>query len=233
MHRSLSALLALALAASTAQSQVLFSDNFNSENGGNGALNYNSFANWTVNGQVDLVRSGDFGITCAGGSGSCVDLDGTSGPGTITLTNAIAVTAGQRYRFTFDVSGSQRAAAADPFQTALRFGASTSLTDVVGTGLLSFVAAPGPVGPSLNFIFIPAPIPGTTGWSTASLEFTVATNNNLRVDFSTSSADNVGPLIDNVSIARVNVVPEPSTYALLATGLAGVLVAARRRRDAR
>ena len=29
---------------------IIFSDNFNAENGGVGVLNYNSFANWSVSG---------------------------------------------------------------------------------------------------------------------------------------------------------------------------------------
>jgi len=39
------------------------------------------FTNRTALGNVDLVRSGDFGITCAGSSGSCIHLDGVDRPG--------------------------------------------------------------------------------------------------------------------------------------------------------
>ena len=38
------------------QAGVIFEDNFDSENGGVGALNYNGFDNWSVaSGTVDLI----------------------------------------------------------------------------------------------------------------------------------------------------------------------------------
>lgn len=71
---------ALALASLPASAAVVFSSSFDAENGCNSALNYAGWSGWTVsNGSVDLVRSGNFGITCRGGSGSCVDLDGSTG----------------------------------------------------------------------------------------------------------------------------------------------------------
>jgi hypothetical protein len=77
--RSISSLLVAAAFAVSAPASagVVFSDNFNGENGGNSFLNYAGFNNFTVAGQVDLVKSGDYGISC---DGACVDLDGSSGP---------------------------------------------------------------------------------------------------------------------------------------------------------
>lgn len=80
--------------AGTAQATVLLSDNFNSENGGAGTLNYAGFVNWTVSdGSVDLCGNGfcDF----LPGNGLYVDMDGSTGNAgkltsvaTFTLTRA-------------------------------------------------------------------------------------------------------------------------------------------------
>ena len=72
--------------ASSAGAVTLYSNNFNTENGGAGASRLNiggigggSLTGLTVTaGSVDLVRTPDYGITCAGGSGSCLDLDGST-----------------------------------------------------------------------------------------------------------------------------------------------------------
>jgi hypothetical protein len=66
-------LLPLHAAAGT----VIFSDNFNSENAGVGALNYTGFANWSVtDGTVDLIGNGYFDFYP--GHGLYVDLDGST-----------------------------------------------------------------------------------------------------------------------------------------------------------
>jgi hypothetical protein len=84
---------------------VVFSDDFNSENGGGSALNYSSFANWTVtSGTVDLIGNGFYDFFPA--NVLYVDLDGSTmqagrmetktsfGPGSYVLS--------------FDLAGSQR-----------------------------------------------------------------------------------------------------------------------------
>ena len=51
----------LSFSGFSANAGVIFSDNFNAENGGTGVLNYNSFNNWTVtDGTVDLIGNGFF-----------------------------------------------------------------------------------------------------------------------------------------------------------------------------
>ena len=65
----------------SAQAITVFTDNFDGENGGLSAPAYNAFTHWEVDDlslnftppppgappSVDLVRSGDFGLTCDGG----------------------------------------------------------------------------------------------------------------------------------------------------------------------
>src|SRR5258708_34829573 len=88
-----------------AHATTVLSDNVNSEAGGFSSLNSTGFANWTSTGAggVDVVRTGDFGLTCQGGSGSCVDLAGSPGPGQITSTASYAFHTGQTVTLSFDV----------------------------------------------------------------------------------------------------------------------------------
>lgn len=90
----------------TDPSSVLFADDFDSENGGNGELNYFGFANWNVMaGSVDLIGNGfaDF----LPGHGLYLDLDGTTfAAGTLeTKTTFTLVPA--TYRLQFSLAGSQ------------------------------------------------------------------------------------------------------------------------------
>ncbi len=68
----------------------VFFDDFNSENGGGDSINYNSFANWTVTGYVDLVGEGTM-FPWYAGNGILVDMDGTDDTYTYagTLTSNI------------------------------------------------------------------------------------------------------------------------------------------------
>jgi hypothetical protein len=86
---------------------IIFSDNFNAENGGVGVLNYNSFANWSVSGGTgDLIGSPGF-FDFFPQNGLYVDLDGTSFlAGTLTSIG-IPVTPSS-YILSFLLAGSQR-----------------------------------------------------------------------------------------------------------------------------
>jgi hypothetical protein len=96
---------AFASASAAHASILVFSDNFNSENGGAAHLNYTKFANWNVvSGSVDLIGNGSFDFYP--GNGLYVDLDGsTQQAGTITTKSAFAA---GRYTLTFDLGGSHR-----------------------------------------------------------------------------------------------------------------------------
>lgn len=223
--------LAAMLVAHSATAQILLQDNFNTENGGNSSLNYAGFANWTAIGQVDLVKSGDFGISCAGGVGACVDLDGTSGPGTLRSVQNFAFSAGDLMRITFDISGSQRVGSADQFQLGFNFGGNLQLSSYLGLGGFSAVTS----GPTTLSAFAAAvSINGAAPFVSWGFQFTAAQAGNVRYELGTSSADNIGPILDNILVERVtsrSVVPEPSTWAMLGLGLSALGVAARRRRS--
>jgi hypothetical protein len=212
------------------QAQVVLSDNFDAEAApGTSVLNYSAFANWEVIGQVDLVQSGDFGITC---STKCVDLDGSSGPGRIRTRQAFNVLAGDTWTFAFSVSGSQRRPDLDNiFMTAL-FGGSPTIGAFTGTGGFSSVNIPG-FGPLDSFTAINS-IAGTSPFSTWSVSFQAQSAGTVKFELGTVSADNIGPLIDNVMISKVSAqVPEPSSAFMLLLGLGAVGLTARRRRALR
>lgn len=170
--RSLSAAVLTAALAGAATAAPLFSDNFDTENGGNTALNYTGFTKWNVSGRgtVDLVKSGDFGLL---GSGLFVDLDGsngnaglfstksTFGPGTYEVkftlggsqrggTESVTVTLGDWSTTISNIPSSQ------PFNTPYTF-----LVTTTTTGSLSFQNAGGDnVGALLdNVVVSPVPEP--------------------------------------------------------------------------
>lgn len=223
------AVAATALLLSAPGAATVFLDDFDSENGGGSALNYTGFAGWTVGGNVDLVRSGDFGIACAG---LCVDLDGSGGPGAIRTRRSFDFMPGDFVSIAFDVGGSQRSLAVDNFFLRLLFDgfASINIGNSIGTGGLSGLTVPVPS------FFIPPTftvnrgIAGDRSFETWSYGFTALQAGSLRFEFGTTSADAVGPLLDTVRIGVGAVVPEPATWAMLIAGFATVGAALRRRR---
>ncbi len=95
----LTAVAALAMVG-PANAAVLFSDNFNSYAP---ALNWNGSGTWTTGNTVDLVASSTFNLTCAGGTGNCVDLS-ASAPGFISRSLTLAAGI---YQLSFDYTGNQ------------------------------------------------------------------------------------------------------------------------------
>ena len=221
-------------AVPAAASTTLFSDNFDGEGAaGASVLNSNAFANWTVSGNVDLVASGDFGIGCAGGSGKCVDLDGTTGPGVIRTAAPIAFQAGRQVEISFDVSGSQRldntgAAGSDLFQFLFTMASGpVGIIDVSCTNMSCINDMPG----GINAFSLASTLPYNAPWTTRIFRFTPTAAGSFTIGFATDSADNIGPLLDNVLVTQAPGVPEPASWAMLIAGF-GLVGAARRRKAA-
>lgn len=230
MYKFAIATAALAAFAAPASASVVYSNNFDAENGGNTALNYNSFNGLTVSdGTVDLVKSGDYSITCAGGSGACVDLDGSTSNAGLTSSGSYAFNAGDRVSLDFLFSGNQRGGANDAFRISFDFASTVSGT----YGYNSSFYGSGDFG-SFNAGLIGLTLPGiSSGFPMTDFEFYFVADNagSLAFTFEDLGSDNVGVIIDDVSLS-IGAVPEPSAWAMMILGF-GVVGAAARRRKAR
>jgi hypothetical protein len=188
------AVLAVLIPASPASAVPIFLDNFNTENGGVGALNYTGFANWTVsNGTVDLIGNGFFDFFPS--NGLYVDLDGSTGDSGVLTLNPLFLPAGN-YTLSFLLAGSQRG---DTNTVTVNVGAEPPQTFTLDSGI--------PLTPQ-------------------AISFTMATGGILSLSFENSGGDNVGLILDNVSIEAV---PEPATLLLLGSGLTALALRRRRR----
>src|SRR6056297_2623296 len=96
---------------------------------------------------------------------------------------------GQKYTFSFDIAGNQRGGNDDTFDVLVSFSNYSE----------TFTLAPN------------------VAWSTITREVT-ASGNTAQIVFNHSGGDNVGALLDNVSL----VVPEPSSLLLFGAGILGL-----------
>lgn len=174
--------------------QVVLQDNFNAENGGSGVVNYNGFANWNVfNGSVDLIGNGYFEfISSANGRGLYLDMDGsTNKAGTIESKKAFAFNKGDLINLTFQLAGNQR-----------------------------YKSDSDSVVVSLGSLFTKTyTLPGSQLFTTFTETFSVGAATNAKLAFQGVGNDNVGMLLDDVSLSKS--VPEPLTIggSALALGL--------------
>lgn len=228
MRKFLLTVVAMAAFTAPATAAVVYSNNFNAENGGNSQLNYNGFNGLSVTGgTVDLVKSGDFGITCAGGTGACVDLDGSTGNAGLTSSGSYTFNAGDRVALSFLFSGNQRGGANDGFATRFLFASAVSgtygseSTNFGSQNYGSFTAQPG------LFLTISGIVPS---YAMTDFEFYFIASNagSVNFNFEDLGNDNVGVVIDDVSLS-IGAVPEPSAWALMILGFGAVGAAARRR----
>ncbi|MCW5611393.1 MAG: PEP-CTERM sorting domain-containing protein [Rubrivivax sp.] len=202
--------LLAALAAAPAQAGVIFSDNFDADSAAS-VLNFNGLINWTVgDGTIDYIRSGGFGISCVGGTGGCLDMDGSTGnAGRITTRQVFDFDDGVEYTFEMMLSGNQRGGASD----TVTYGLIS-----VDTGFESTLSA-GPLAPNAPF--------ATFGGSLLGQNFA----GNWRFFIEGAGGDNIGAILDNVVLRdnRSANVPEPATLLLSGLALLAAGVVRRRR----
>jgi hypothetical protein len=231
IRRLLVTAVTLCLAAGRGEAQVLLSDSFDGMNGGQSALNFTGFANFITTGNVDLVAhpGNPWGISCVGAAGSCVDLDGSPGAGGILTRQAFSFNAGDLMRFSIDVSGSQRSSAFDAFTATLQFGQAQQFSQFSTNIGGSTVSSSSLTNAGTTFTQT-AQIAGTAPFETWFFEFVAANAGTVQYGVSSSSTDNVGPMVDNFTVTRTaSAVPEPASVALFGAGVVMLGVAARRR----
>ena len=217
------AVLAVATASGANAATVLFSQDFNSLPQ---VLGTTTVPGFTVTGTVDIVTNGNFGISCVGNTGACLDIDGTPGPGRIQ-SNEISFVAGRAITISFDLGGNQRDNVTDDFEFGTSFDQTLALSNFSACFYTFGCSAPVNI-PFASGIFAGFSVEGTDPWRSVFLTFTPATSGSLLLDFYSNSADNVGPLLDNVLVSQA--VPEPASWAMLIAGFGLVGAAARRRR---
>jgi len=178
-------------------STLVFSDNFDANTIGLNKVP----AGWSISngGTVDIVSSA-YLLPCFGGGGTCVDLNGSSSkPGNL-FSPTFSLTANQAYSATFELAGNARLIQTDT--VSVLFGTTTASFSRTRTNPFS-----------LETVYF---TPTTTGNYTLSF----LDSNNL------SNLDDVGALLDNVSVQAV---PEPATYAMLLLGLGFIGIGTRRK----
>ena len=178
----------------SARATVLLLDNFNLENGGVGALNYNAFANWTVsNGTVDLIGNGFFDFLP--GNGLYVDMDGSTFNAGRMTSMAFTLNPGV-YSLSFELAGNQRNNSPE------------TVTVQVSMGSLF----------NENFS-----LNRTAPFTLFTRTFTVASTTLASLSFEGAGGDNIGMLLDDVEFALVPEPATIAllAVALAATGVRG------------
>jgi len=182
---------------------IYFNDDFDTTGGS--ILNWDGGANWTVeNGTVDLVRSGDYRIDCLGGTGHCVDLDGSSREAGEILSKNLGPLGPGNYEFSYWLSGNQRVDG----QHDVGFAVSLGSADVFSY--------------AMHTLF------GGEGWQQFTQSFTLdVLTDPVNLNFSHLGGDNIGIVLDRVQLRSVS---EPGTLALLGLGLLAIGRIGKRRR---
>lgn len=222
----LTAVASLAM-ASAAQATTVF--NFDADAAAGSQLNGTPSGFTVSSGSVDIVKSGDYGITCAGGSGGCLDLDGSTGHAGVILSSAAFVaTAGLANTVTLDISGNQRGGANDTFIGALLFDPSTILQHITVTFGSQTLYSDVTAASGLASISI-ANLASGDLFRTLSVTFTTTTDSAYKLQLGALGGDDIGPIVDNLTVSAV---PEPATWGLMLVGF-GLMGAAVRRRNVR
>ncbi len=209
MKRSVAIAVLWCLAASSAQASLLFEDNFDADALANGTvINVPELLQWTIDqGSVDLLVSGDFDVTCFGGAGGCVDLDGTTrDAGRMISREIFSIVAGSSYHLFAGHSGTGRVGIGGTIEEFI-----VQLVDAV-TLVAIEESRITDIAPDQGFV-------------DGEIVFTPGASFNARIALVGVGGDNFGPIIDNVKFCTngacgAQAIDTPSAALLLLLGLA-------------
>ena len=223
--------LALAFSgAAPALAATIYSNTFDTENGGLTATNYAAFTGISVtDGSVDLVHTGDgYGINCAGGPGGCVDLQGSTSETSRLDIASFSFAANTLYTFSFDLSGDQRGGGEDGWFVGVSYDSNNvynffRLGGAFGDAdlLQGFATGGSSTGGSLQ---------PSDGFQRYSIGFNLQNAGSATFYIGSNTPGNVGPILDNVLVESSSAaVPEPATWAMMIAGF-GLVGGLMRRR---
>lgn len=214
---------------------------------GTSDLNYNGFGAFIAppaQGTVDLIQSGQFGITCAGGSGKCVDLDGSTGnAGLLVSKTLFTYNAGDSIALSFAIGGNQRNQGVDQWFGGFyneatqfyNFAAPIQFSSYFGNnGCSAFSGGAGSTNSALLSSGQGCTVSGTDPFITRSLTFVAAAPGAFRLVFgdpATGLSDNQGALLDNIQLSVIPSVPEPASWIMMIAGFGLIGSLMRRRRS--
>lgn len=154
--------------------------------------------NWTVSNGTVDLVGPGYFGGLALGGGKSVDLDGSTNNAGTFTSRALSLTSGD-YVLTFDLSGNQR-------------GGSDTVNLSVSLGL------------AMQTFTLASNVPYTT----QTVLFSVSGNSSSNIIFDHLGGNNIGLLLDNVTLTRVDAVPVPAAAWLFGSAILGFFGARRR-----
>jgi len=212
MKGIIGALLVASAVTSPAGAEVLFSNNFDAENGGIQSSPYTSFTGFNVvSSPVGLVGQGANGLPCAGGSGLCALLKGTaSAEGTLRSISTFDFQAGDTISLSWDLRGMRTSNFAGNYIYGFNFTTPVTISTKNGTESTSQFAG-------FDMLM------GSTEFQTKTLTFNAISDGSFRFFLGGRYGAGEGMLLDNVVLTRTSTVtvpgvPEPATWAMMLAG---------------
>ncbi|TRW15153.1 PEPxxWA-CTERM sorting domain-containing protein [Glacieibacterium frigidum] len=238
-------LAALMLGAAPAAAERIFFDDFNGEAGGGTATFQTSLSNWTIDGYVDVIGTGNtLGYTVGS---TVIDLGGGLTGGFMKSKSTFRYDAGQVVTISWDMAGNQiRPLGEDVPYLQFYFEQTNpeSYQEVYyldGTAFFDFADFyPYTEGENTVRIFdqyfaYGYGLFGDYPTTRQSISFRPVIAGAFQFELGTYSGGGYGPLIDNFAVDVTDFaapVPEPATWAMLIAGFGAVGLRARRRRAA-
>jgi hypothetical protein len=198
------------LSAPASASTLIFQDDFDKENNSKEATKYENFAKWNVTkGSVDLIGNENFKFIPGYVDGLYIDLDGTTGSaGRLETKEEFTYNAGDIFDLSFQLAGSQKGSVDDSVEVSL--------------------------GNMFNETITLSPDKPLTTYTRT---IKAKQKGSMKLAFAGVGGDDVGLLLDNVSLSRTLGVQNPTTsvneptsgLSILTIGIFGAVLCIRKK----